>query len=285
MHGDLQRPETQPAAHGGFDLQARVRELHAERDAVERERPEIGMHGQRNEQGGAAMKVDAVRAVPADAQVAGALQLLLSDAVLQKRIRVGERQSQACAKNADLDETFGSAIGVLFDTALHVDLLRQQADSARQGDQRFRFAGGRAASQSEREASGDRLARRRVRCVTSRPLPARRISASRRSSWPSADTSRNVSSNPRNGMLASISTLDDGCEAETPIGSADRRGTHTEHRHAELQVRDLAEALEQRHHQLQRGLEAGIGRRLAESMRPRHADASGSDEPAVLTSA
>ena len=94
--------------------------------------PRVDMRRDRDQQGGAAVKIDALRAVPADAQVAGSLQFLLRDAFLEERIRLVERQCQARAENAELNEAFRCAIGVLLDSALHVDLLRQQPDSARQ---------------------------------------------------------------------------------------------------------------------------------------------------------
>ena len=178
------------------------------------------MHRQRDEQGGAAVEVDAVRTVPANAQVAGALELLLSDAVLQKRIRVVERQRQARAEDADLDEAFGSAIGVLLDTALHVDLLRQQARLRRASEiSVFGSLAGRATSQSEREASGDRFAH--AGRVPDLEVAAR--AQDQRETAQQIALGRHVEERvvePEEGDARFDLALDDGREAEAAIGSA-----------------------------------------------------------------
>ena len=75
------------------------------------------------------MEIDSLRTVPANAQVAGAFELFLPDTLLEEGIRIIQRQRDARAEDADFDEAFGIAIGVLLDAALHVDLLRQQADA------------------------------------------------------------------------------------------------------------------------------------------------------------
>src|SRR3954469_25020578 len=62
---------------------------------------------------------------------------------------------------------------------------------------------------------------------------------------------------PQEGNARVDLALDDGREAEAAVGGPRRRGAHAEHRAGELEVRGLAEPLEERDQQLQRRLERG----------------------------